>query len=69
VLRHGPIPDQASKSVSYLLDLDASANGASPFKAAEVLDVAERLNRTALSLFQACVSPDYLRSLQEEGGI
>jgi uncharacterized protein (TIGR04255 family) len=68
VLRHGPIPDQASKSVNYLLDLDVSANGASPFKVAEVLDAAERLNRTALSLFQACVSADYLRSLQGKGG-
>ena len=68
LLRHGPIPDQASKSVGYLLDLDVFANGASPFKAAEVLDAAERLNRTALSLFQACVSADYLKSLQGEGG-
>jgi uncharacterized protein (TIGR04255 family) len=61
LLRHGPIPDQASKSVSYLLDLDVYANAASPFKAAEVLDAADRLNRTALTLFQACVSADYLK--------
>jgi uncharacterized protein (TIGR04255 family) len=66
MLRHGPIPDQASKTVNYLLDLDVFANAASPFVAAEVLDVAERLNRTALSLFQACVSVDYLKSLQGE---
>lgn len=68
LLRHGPIYDQASKTISYLLDLDVFANAASPFKAAEVLDEAGRLNRTALSLFQACVSVDYLKSLQREGG-
>lgn len=68
LLRHGPVPDQASKSVSYLLDLDVFAHAAGPFKVAEVLDAAEALNRTALSLFQACVSVDYLKSLQGEGG-
>jgi uncharacterized protein (TIGR04255 family) len=68
LLRHGPIPDQASKTVNYLVDLDVFANAATPFKAPEVLEAAERLNRTALSLFQACVSPDYLKSLQGEGG-
>jgi uncharacterized protein (TIGR04255 family) len=68
LLRHGPIPDQASKSISYFLDLDVFANAASPFEVAEVLDAAERLNRTALSLFQACVSVDYLKSLQGERG-
>jgi uncharacterized protein (TIGR04255 family) len=67
LLRHGPIPDQASKSISYLLDLDVFANAAIPFKVNDVLDAAERLNRTALSLFQACVSVDYLKSLQGEG--
>ena len=64
VLRHGPIPDQASKTVNYLLDLDVYANAAAPFRASDVLGTAERLNRTALSLFQACVSVDYLKSLQ-----
>lgn len=68
LLRHGPIHDQASKTVGYLLDLDVFANAASPFKAADVLDEARRLNRTALSLFQACVSSDYLKSLQEDEG-
>jgi uncharacterized protein (TIGR04255 family) len=68
LLRHGPIPDQASKSVNYLLDLDVFANAASPFIVTEVLGSAETLNRTALSLFQACVSVDYLKSLQRDGG-
>lgn len=67
VLRHGPIRDPASKSVNYLLDLDVFANATWPFRPDEVLDTAERLNRTALSLFQACVSVDYLKSLQGEG--
>jgi uncharacterized protein (TIGR04255 family) len=68
LLRQGPIPDQASKTVNYLLDLDVFANAATPFKAAQVLETTERLNRTALSLFQACVSVDYLKSLRGEGG-
>lgn len=66
VLRHGPIPDPASKSINYLLDLDTYANAAWPFRVEEVLDTAEGLNRSALSLFQACVSSDYLKSLQGE---
>jgi uncharacterized protein (TIGR04255 family) len=66
LLRHGPIHDQASKTVNYLLDLDVFSHGASAFVVADVLTTAERLNRTALSLFQACVSTDYLKSLQGE---
>jgi uncharacterized protein (TIGR04255 family) len=69
VLRHGPVPDQASKTVNYLLDLDVFANASTSFRETEVLGTAERLNRSALSLFQACVSVDYLKSLQVgEGG-
>jgi len=64
LLRHGPIHDQSTKSVNYLLDLDVFAHAASPFNSSEVVDTAERLNRTALSLFQACVSAEYLKSLQ-----
>jgi uncharacterized protein (TIGR04255 family) len=66
LLRHGPIPDPATRSVNYLLDLDVFANAASPFSVAAVLGTTERLNRTALSLFQACISADYLKSLQIE---
>jgi len=66
LLRHGPIYDQASKTVNYLLDLDVFAHGASAFVMADVIATAARLNRTALSLFQACVSADYLKSLQGE---
>lgn len=67
LLRHGPIHDQSSKSVNYLLDLDVFAHAANSFNPSEVVDAAERLNRTALSLFQACVSVEYLKSLQGEG--
>lgn len=66
LLRHGPIRDKNSKGVDYLLDLDVFAHAAGPFNPSDVLDGAERLNRTALSLFQACVSADYLKSLQGE---
>lgn len=66
LLRHGPIPDQASKTVNYLLDLDVFAHGANAFIVADIVATAERLNRTALSLFQQCVSTDYLKSLQGE---
>lgn len=65
ILRHGPIPDRPSKSVNYLLDLDVFANAAAQFNAVEVLGTTARLNRTALSLFQACVSAEYLKSLRE----
>jgi uncharacterized protein (TIGR04255 family) len=68
LLRHGPIPDQASKSVNYLLDVDVFASAATSFEQGEVLEAAKKLNRTALSLFQACVSGDYLKSLQRGGG-
>lgn len=67
LLRHGPVPDQETKSVSYLLDIDLFMNAAVPFNVTEVLNDAERMNRTALTLFQACVSAEYLRTLKGEG--
>lgn len=67
LLRHGPIHDQSTKSINYLLDLDVFAHATSPFDPSDVVIAAERLNRTALSLFQACVSAEYLKSLQVEG--
>jgi uncharacterized protein (TIGR04255 family) len=67
VLRHGPAPDLSTKSINYLLDLDVFNHAAEPFMPKDVIYTAERLNRTALSLFQACVSTDYLESLQRKG--
>lgn len=66
LLRHGPAPDPSTRSVNYLLDIDIFDLAARAFVAEEILNAAERLNRTSLSLFQACVCPDYLKSLQEK---
>lgn len=65
LLRHGPVPDAASKSVQYLLDTDVFRHSTFEFNAAAVLASASRLNRTALSLFQASMTEDYLRQLRE----
>lgn len=67
ILRHGPIQDPSKPSIDYLLDIDVFRHFAKPFDAAEVVDAAERLNRTTLSLFQACVEDSYLHSLQDGG--
>jgi uncharacterized protein (TIGR04255 family) len=64
VLRHGPAVDPSVRAISYLVDLDVFNLTAEPFDADYIVKTAERLNRTALSLFQACVSAEYLRSLQ-----
>ncbi len=66
-LRHGPISDQNSKSVNYLLDLDVFANATNTFDPDRIIDSANALNRTALSLFQACLSAEFLGSLRGEG--
>jgi uncharacterized protein (TIGR04255 family) len=67
LLRHGPVFDEASKSVQYLLDTDVFRHSTFEFDAGEVLYSAERLNRTALALFQAAMTDDYLRQLRGEG--
>jgi uncharacterized protein (TIGR04255 family) len=67
LLRHGPVFDEASKSVQYLLDTDVFRNSTFEFSASEVVSAAERLNRTALSLFHAAITDDYLHHLQGEG--
>jgi uncharacterized protein (TIGR04255 family) len=65
LLRHGPVPDEGSKSVQYLLDTDVFRHSTFEFDVDEVLYSAERLNRTALSLFQAAMTADYLRQLRD----
>lgn len=67
LLRHGPVCDEASKSVQYLLDTDVFRHSTFEFDTDEVLYSAERLNRTALSLFQAAMTDDYLHQLRGEG--
>lgn len=65
LVRHGPVLDEAtSRSTNYLLDIDVFNTSTYAFEVQTVTDQAERLNRTALSLFQAGVTPDYLRSMQ-----
>lgn len=65
LLRHGPFLDLAvSGAISYLVDIDVYDAEASRFRSADLVTRAEVLNRTAASLFQATVTPDYLRTLQ-----
>lgn len=66
ILRHGPAQDASTKSINYLLDLDVFAHATTPFGVDDVLGTANNLNRTSLSLFQACVSSDYFTTLQGE---
>ncbi|MGV0734356.1 TIGR04255 family protein [Mycolicibacter sinensis] len=65
LLRHGPVHGDSGKTVQYLLDTDVFRHSTSEFNPAEVLYAAERLNRTALSLFQASMTADYLRQLRD----
>lgn len=67
LLRHGPVYDEASKSVRYLLDTDVFKHSTFEFDVEHVLHAAERLNRTALALFQAAVTDDYLHHLRGAG--
>ena len=67
LLRHGPVRDDAGKCVQYLLDTDVFRHSSFAFDVREVIVSAERLNRTALSLFQASVTDTYLKELREGG--
>jgi uncharacterized protein (TIGR04255 family) len=65
LLRHGPFVDAAvGGAISYLVDIDVYDAESIRFDTTEVVRRAEVLNRTAASLFQATLTPDYLRSLQ-----
>ena len=66
LLRHGPFVDAAAgDAVSYLVDIDVFDAESIRFQGAEVVRRAEVLNRTAASLFQATLTPEYLRTLQQ----
>jgi uncharacterized protein (TIGR04255 family) len=67
LLRHGPVYEASKKTFQYLLDTDVFNHSAFEFDTERVLYLAEKLNRTALALFQAAMSEDYLRHLQGEG--
>ena len=68
LMRHGPFLDPTSGgSVSYLVDIDVFDGEPMRFDQAHLVERAEVLNRTAASLFQAVLKPEYLRALQEAG--
>lgn len=64
LLRHGPIDDAANRTHLYLLDIDVFRHATHPFDIDDATRCFRALNRTALSLFQSAVNPDYLRLLQ-----
>lgn len=65
LLRHGPFSDNGmSGAVSYLLDIDVFDETSHAFDPEDLMQRAEVLNRTALSLFQNTLTPEYLRTMQ-----
>lgn len=66
LLRHGPLLDQSSTQVDYVLDIDVFDQNAGRFEPEHILGVAVRLNRTALTLFQSCLTQEYLSMLKGE---
>lgn len=67
LLRHGPVRDDSGKCVQYLLDTDVFRHSSFTFDPGQVVISAERLNRTALSIFQSSVTDTYLKELQTGG--
>jgi uncharacterized protein (TIGR04255 family) len=67
LLRHGVFKDPGSRGAySYLLDIDVFDTDTVAFVADEVLVRAQTLNRTALSLFQQVVLPDFRDTMGPE---
>lgn len=65
LLRHGPFSDNGmSGAVSYLLDIDVFDETSQAFDPGDLMQRAEVLNRTALSLFQNTLTPAYLLTMQ-----
>jgi uncharacterized protein (TIGR04255 family) len=67
LLRHGPLLDGTRSATDYLLDIDVFDQQSTRFDVDELLGTADRLNRTSLALFQACLVPEFLIELQ--GGV
>ena len=67
LLRHGPVRDDSGKYVQYLLDTDVFRHSSFTFDPEQVVISAERLNRTALSIFQSSVTNTYLKELRTGG--
>jgi uncharacterized protein (TIGR04255 family) len=67
LLRHGPFVDAAAAgAVSYLVDIDVFDVTATEFDAEALVERVEILNRTAASIFQGTVTPEYLQALQRQ---
>ncbi|MER6451920.1 TIGR04255 family protein [Streptomyces sp900105245] len=65
VLRHGPFPDgSVGGALSYLLDIDISDTESGTFDPGRVLTVVDGLHLRALHVFQASLTPQYLRVLR-----
>ncbi|MEV6903443.1 TIGR04255 family protein [Amycolatopsis sp. NPDC051372] len=68
ILRHGPFSDPAvGGAISYLVDIDVFDVESTSFDPESLTVRAEVLNRTAATLFQATLTRDYLRELQNVG--
>lgn len=65
LLRHGPFVDTATGgSVSYFVDIDVFDAEPTRFDSVQLVERTEVLNRTAATLFQASLKPEYLHVLQ-----
>ncbi|MFG2823094.1 TIGR04255 family protein [Kitasatospora sp. NPDC048365] len=64
VIRHGAFNDGASRSVSYLIDLDVFDGSTCTFDVDECLSQLQRMNRTALAMFQQATSNDFREELK-----
>jgi uncharacterized protein (TIGR04255 family) len=65
ILRHGPFIDPAvGGATSYLVDIDAFDAESTTFDPQSLTVRAEVLNRTAATLFQSTLTPEFLRELQ-----
>jgi uncharacterized protein (TIGR04255 family) len=61
-LRHGVQPEGGSRG--YLIDTDCAREGGRRFEGETVMKDVERLHTSALQIFQACLKPEYLKSLE-----
>jgi uncharacterized protein (TIGR04255 family) len=63
MLRHGVKPDGAGE---YLIDTDCAREGGRRFEREVIMKDVDRLHESALQIFQTCLNPEYLKSLEEE---
>jgi len=64
LIRHGPSIPPNSDLVDYLLDIDVFDQVAGAYDASSITERAELLNRSMMSLFRACVTEQYFKSLE-----